>query len=88
MSLIRPAALGLAVVMAAPAIWQAVVTGGLDMTSAVSRFLIAVPVAALMLAALRLVTMDYREKRLPDEVPAVVDPPQQELRRSTDVVDE
>lgn len=88
MSLIRPAALGLAVVMAAPAIWQAVVTGGLDMTSAVSRFLLAVPVAALMLAALRMVTSDYQEKRVPEEVVAVADPPEQRMQRSTDVASE
>jgi hypothetical protein len=87
MSLIRPAALGLAALMAGPAIWQAG-TGGLDMTSAVSRFLLAVPVAALMLAFLRLVTLDYRENQVPKEIRAQAAPPEPQPARDKTTTDD
>ena len=59
MGLIRPAVVLLATVMAGPALWHAFVTEELDVTSALSRFLLAVAAAALMLAALRFVTAGY-----------------------------
>ncbi|MEV1289855.1 hypothetical protein [Micromonospora sp. NPDC049679] len=62
MSLIRPAALGLAALMTAPALYRAFVTQTLDVQSALARFLIAVPIAALMLAALRTITESYRSR--------------------------
>ena len=61
MSLIRPATLVLALLMAGPALWQAFVTGGLDVTSALGRFLIAVPVAAAMVWVISLLTESYRK---------------------------
>jgi len=67
MALIRPAALLLAAGMAGPALWRAFVTEELDLTSALSRFLLAVPAAALMLAALRFVTAGYGR---PEPAPA------------------
>jgi hypothetical protein len=67
MGLIRPAALLLATVMASPALYHGFVSGEISVQSALVRFLIAVPAAALMLAALRFVTSGYgrRQPRLP-----------------------
>lgn len=62
MGLIRPSALLFALVMTAPALYRALVTGELDVTSALIRFVIAVPIAALMLAGLRMVTASYGER--------------------------
>jgi len=59
MGLIRPAALLLALVMASPALYQAFVTETMSVQAALTRFLLAVPVAALMLAALRFVVKGY-----------------------------
>jgi hypothetical protein len=59
MALIRPATLLLAAAMAGPALWRAFVTEDLDIDSALTRFLIAVPAAMVMLAALRFVTAGY-----------------------------
>lgn len=61
MGVIRYSVLGLALVLASPALYQALVTEDLDLTSALIRYLIAVPVAAVMLAGLRLVTSGYGE---------------------------
>jgi hypothetical protein len=62
--LIRPSALGLAALMAAPALYQGFVAQTLDVQMALARFLIAVPVAALMLAGLRFLTASYRRRPL------------------------
>lgn len=59
MGLIRPSALLLAVLMASPALYRAFVTEQLSYESALGRFLLAVPAAALMLAALRFITNGY-----------------------------
>ena len=59
MGLIRPAALLLALVMASPALYRAFVTENDVRADALARFLLAVPVAALMLAALRFVVTGY-----------------------------
>ena len=66
MGLIRPSVLLFAVVMTAPALYR-YMTGELDITSVLMRYLIAVPIAAILLAGLRFVTAGYGE---PDE-PAV-----------------
>lgn len=58
--MIRPAVLVLATLMAGPAIWSALVTQTLDVQSALLRFLIAVPIAAVMLALLRIIVESYR----------------------------
>jgi hypothetical protein len=69
--MIRPVVLVLAAIMAGPAIWQASVDGQLDINSALTRFLIAVPVAILMVGGMRLLTADYRRdaasELMPDE---------------------
>jgi hypothetical protein len=83
MALIRPTAVLLATAMSAPALYRGFVTEELDFVSALTRFLIAVPAAALMLAVLRFVTTGYgaspepaparRRSDQPDE--PVPDPP-------------
>jgi hypothetical protein len=57
--MIRPSVLWLATLMVSPALYRAFVTGHLPVQSAMTRFLLAVPAAALMLAALRYVTSGY-----------------------------
>lgn len=52
----------LATVLAGPAIWHAVVTQDLDPLTALIRYLIAIPVAALMLAFVRALTNGYERK--------------------------
>ena len=59
MNMLRPSVLGLAVLLSSPALWAAFVAGSMGITSALIRFLIAVPVAALMLTLLRMVTAGY-----------------------------
>ncbi|HEY0165777.1 MAG TPA: hypothetical protein VGB75_01930 [Jatrophihabitans sp.] len=57
--MLRPAVLGLALLLSTPALWAAFAAGSMGITAALIRFLIAVPVAALMLALLQLVTASY-----------------------------
>jgi hypothetical protein len=61
MAVIRPSVLLLALGMSAPATYQ-YVTDESDITTALTRFVIAVPVAAIMLAFLRMITANYGEK--------------------------
>jgi hypothetical protein len=70
MTVIRPGVLLFAAAMAAPALWRAFVTGELDVTSALTRFLLAVPAAVLMLAALRFVTAGYGRAKASTATPA------------------
>jgi hypothetical protein len=56
--MIRPAVLLFALLISAPALYRYVVDQ-LDITALLIRFLIAVPVAAILLAALRFVTAGY-----------------------------
>lgn len=51
----KPSVLGLAVLLSSTALWSAFVDGSLDVTTALIRFLIAVPVAAVMVFAFNLV---------------------------------
>ena len=64
----RFSTLALAVLMSAPSLWQAFVTESLDPTSALVRFLIAVPLAAVLLALPRAVIGHYRRHR-PQQAP-------------------
>ncbi|GAA0814368.1 hypothetical protein Sya03_14040 [Spirilliplanes yamanashiensis] len=64
MGLIRPSVLLLALAMASPALYQYLVAQDLDLAETLARYLIAVPIAAIMLALFRMVTAGYgREKR-------------------------
>ena len=51
----KPSVLVLAVLLSGTALWSAFVDGSLDVTTALIRFLIAVPVAAAMVYAFNLV---------------------------------
>ena len=80
MGLIRPSALLLATLLASPALYRAFVTAELSVESALVRFLLAVPAAALMLAALRYVTANYGTRepvalQLPLPLRRKADPP-------------
>jgi len=57
--LARWSTLLLAALMAGPALWHAFVQKDLDYVTALTRFLMAVPVSAVMLAMLRGVTARY-----------------------------
>ena len=56
--MIRPSVLLFAFVISAPALYRYVLDQ-LDLTDVLIRFIIAVPIAALLLAALRFVTAGY-----------------------------
>ncbi|MEN3309551.1 MAG: hypothetical protein V7603_5753 [Micromonosporaceae bacterium] len=60
MFLILPSTLLLAGLIASPALWHAFVVGDLSTSTALARFLIAVPVSGLMMAILRGLTSGYR----------------------------
>jgi hypothetical protein len=78
----------LAAVLAGPAIWRATVTGDLDPRTALMRFLIAVPVAGIMLALLRSLATGYQVKgaaaQPPLRVEAVTGEPMMPQRRADD----
>ncbi len=61
--MIRASVLLLAAVLTVPAFYRAFVTGELDVTEALVRYLIAVAISAVMLAALRMVTAGYGQQR-------------------------
>ena len=56
--MIRPSVLLFALVISAPALYRYVLDQ-LDLTDVLIRFLIAVPIAAILVAALRFVTAGY-----------------------------
>jgi hypothetical protein len=58
----RPSVLWVAMLLSAPAMWSGFVTQTMGATEALVRFLIAIPVAALMLALLRTVTANYGKR--------------------------
>jgi hypothetical protein len=55
----NPTTLLLAGALASPTLWQAAVVGDVTIADAALRYLICVPVAAVMLALLRMVTRDF-----------------------------
>jgi hypothetical protein len=60
--MIRPSVLLFALLMSAPALYRYVLDE-LDLTAVLLRFLIAVPIAAVLLAGLRFVTAGYGKKK-------------------------
>lgn len=72
MNFIRPSVLLFALIITGPAIYRNVV-GELDVTSLLTRFLIAVPIAAVLLAVLRFVTAGYGKPPEP-AVPVTPEP--------------
>ena len=63
MAFARPSTLVLAAVVDSPALWHAFVLHDLSPTDALLRYLVAVPVCALMLMGLRAVTSAYQPPR-------------------------
>jgi hypothetical protein len=70
--MIRPSVLWFALAMSAPALYRYVLDE-VDITAVLVRFLIAVPIAALLLAGLRFVTAGYGRKDEPTS-PVMPDP--------------
>jgi len=62
--MIRPSVLLFALVMSAPALYR-FVRDEIDLTQVLLRFLIAVPIAAILLAAYRFVTAGYDRRNNP-----------------------
>jgi hypothetical protein len=58
----RPSVLMLALVLSASTLWSAFAGGSIDITTALIRFLIAVPVAWAMLRVLNAVTSSYQPR--------------------------
>ncbi|WP_305784872.1 hypothetical protein [Symbioplanes lichenis] len=73
--MIRPSVLLFALLITAPALYRYVLDE-IDITQVLIRFLIAVPVAAILLAGLRFVTAGYGKKEEPGipVTPEPVDP--------------
>ena len=69
--MIRPSVLLFAFVISAPALYRFVLDQ-LDLTDVLIRFIIAVPIAALLLAALRFITAGYG--KTDEEGPAATAP--------------
>lgn len=61
MQLARPATLLLAALLASPALWQAFVVQALDYETALTRYVIALPVSAVMLGVLGWLTRTYQQ---------------------------
>ncbi|HEV2885865.1 MAG TPA: hypothetical protein VGX49_03050 [Jatrophihabitans sp.] len=70
--MLRPSVLGLAVLLSTPALWAAFATGSMGITTALIRFLVAVPVAALMVTLLGKVTASYSRQALRRQITAAV----------------
>jgi hypothetical protein len=60
--MLRPSVLVLALILSASTLWSAFADGSIDITSALIRFLIAVPVAWAMLQVLAMATADRTER--------------------------
>lgn len=58
----KPSVLVLAVLLSSTALWSAFVDGSLGVTTALIRFLIAVPVAAAMVFAFNLAVRGYADR--------------------------
>jgi hypothetical protein len=58
----KPSVLMLALVLSASTLWSAFAGGSIDITTALIRFLIAMPVAWVMLRVLNAVTSGYQQR--------------------------
>lgn len=59
----RTSVLLLALLLSSPALWQALVSGSMPLQTALIRFLIGIPVAAVMLYAFRAATGATKRRR-------------------------
>jgi hypothetical protein len=81
--MIRPAVLLFAVLITAPAVYRYVLDQ-LDVTALLVRFLVAVPVAAILLAALRFVTAGYGKTEEKPAATVVTPTPMAEQREASE----
>ncbi|MDQ2837584.1 MAG: hypothetical protein M3Y42_19685 [Actinomycetota bacterium] len=65
----KPSVLMLALALSSTTLWSAFVSGSMSITTALIRFLIAVPVAAAMLLVLRMVTSSYQKAATTESKP-------------------
>lgn len=70
----KPSVLALAVLLSSTALWSAFVDGSLDVTTALIRFLVAVPVAALMVYAFNLVVRNTASRTAARAIPRADEP--------------
>lgn len=71
----KPSVLVLALVLSGSTLWSAIMDGSMSVTTALVRFLIAVPVAAGMLHVLRSLTASYHQRpATADQQPAAGEP--------------
>jgi hypothetical protein len=66
----KPSVLALAVLLSSTALWSAFIDGSLDVTTALIRFLVAVPVAGLMVYAFNLVVRSNASRTAAKPPPA------------------
>ncbi len=66
----KPSVLVVALLLSSTALWSAFVTGSLSVTAALVRFLIAVPVAAVMVCGFKAVVAGYANRQDPSAPPA------------------
>jgi hypothetical protein len=59
---LRPSVLVLALLLSASTLWSAFADGSIDITTALIRFLIAMPVAWLMLRVLAVATANHQDR--------------------------
>lgn len=71
----KPSTLLIAVVLSSTALWSGFVTGSMSVTSALIRFLIAVPVAAAMTFAFRMIVAGYGRRAAVTAQPAAAEEP-------------
>lgn len=82
----RPLTLVLAALVSAPALWSAFVVGTMSVQTALIRFLVAVPVCALLLAGFRAVLGAYAGEEPHGR--SRMSRPERPARRRTDPVEE
>jgi hypothetical protein len=75
--MIRPSVLWFALLISAPALYR-YVFDEIDITEVLVRFLIAVPIAAILLAALRFITAGYGKKEEPEPATPVAPTPERQ----------
>ena len=69
----RTPVLVLALLISSPALWQALVSGSMPIQTALIRFLIAIPVAAVMVFAFRAATGPTQRRRPGPPIDASLD---------------
>ena len=69
----KPSTLLIAVLLSSTALWSGFVTGSMSVTNALIRFLIAVPVAAVMTFAFKTIMDSYNKRNDAAKLPVTLD---------------